>query len=167
MKRILNKNLFSMVKLHHILIAMLQRSFIFLLFATVTLVPSGCGENDGFPDRQFVGYFDLTDPLYSQNIVFTARWDHYGTYLGINGIVVYRQGDLYNAFDLMCPYEKKETCSVEVDPEDPAIAVCECCGSRFLLASPNGELIEGPAPHGLKKYSATVVQNILVVTSSY
>ena len=144
-----------------------QRSFIFLLFATISFSHFGCGEEDNFPERQFIGYFDLTNPLYSQNTVFTARRDSYGTYLGINGIVVYKLGSDYYAFDLMCPYEQSETCSVVVDPEDPSFAVCECCGSRFLLSSPYGDLVEGPAPYGLRRYSTSVSQNILVVTSSY
>ena len=144
------------------IIALLQ------IFSFVIL--PGCEDavRDNFPKRQFVGFFDLRDPRYDQT-VFTARRDMDGTQVGINGIVVYHQGNDFFAFDLMCPYETKSSCSVQVNPdEDATIAVCECCESRFLLASPYGEKIEGPANRGLQKYDAHLNQNgILVVKSTY
>ncbi|WP_291859134.1 Rieske (2Fe-2S) protein [Marinilabilia sp.] len=137
---------------------------------TALFVFSSCGdaERDDFPRRNFTGFFDLRFSEYSQN-VFTAFRDMDGNMVGVNGIVVYNSGGTYFAFDLMCPHEKSSGCSVTVDVEnDPSIAVCECCGSRFLLASPLGEVIEGPAKQNLHVYDAEVnVNNILVVFSGY
>ncbi len=131
---------------------------------------NSCGdaERDEFPRRNFSGFFDLRFSEYSQN-VFTARRDMDGNLVGVNGIVVYNSGDSYYAFDLMCPHEKSSGCSLTVDIEnDPSIAVCQCCGSKFLLASPYGEILEGPAEQSLHVYDAGVnANNILVVYSGY
>lgn len=123
---------------------------------------------DDFPRRSFVGYFDLSYAEYSQS-VFTARRDMMNDLVGVNGIVVYNSGGTYYAFDLMCPHEKSTGCNLTVDlEEDPSIAVCSCCGSKYLLASPYGEVIEGPASRNLHVYETGVsANNILVVSSGY
>lgn len=145
----------------------IQRSLLLSIITNIIFLLSGCGDSNDFPERQFIGYIDLTDPNYSQKSIFIVRRDSYGNYLGINGVVVYKQGNQYYAFDIMCPYEKKETCSIEIDSDEETIVTCKCCGSTFLVASPDGDLISGPAPHGLKKYNTKVVQNTLIINSSY
>lgn len=130
---------------------------------------SGCSDavRDEFPRRQFIAYFNLNYPEYSKS-VFTATRDMDGRPAGVNGLIIYNTGaDIY-AFDLMCPYEKKPSCSLKVDvQEEPSIAECECCGSQFLIASPYGEVIKGPAKQGLHSYKTGVSQdNILVVSSN-
>jgi Rieske Fe-S protein len=141
-----------------------------LFSITIVLAFFACGDavRDDFPRRNFTGYFDLRYAEYSTN-VFTARRDMDGALVGNNGIVVYSQGVTYYAFDLMCPHEKKMGCSVTVDVEDdPSVAVCECCGSEFLLASEHGDVLEGPAERGLHSYSTGVTtDNFLVVKSNY
>ncbi|PWE00973.1 Rieske (2Fe-2S) protein [Marinilabilia rubra] len=139
-------------------------AFILIIFAL-----ESCGDavRDEFPKSRFIGYFNLNYPEYSKS-VFTATRDMDGRRVGVNGLVIYNAGATYYAFDLMCPYEKEISCSVTVDiEEDPSIAECECCGSKFLIASPNGELIEGPARQSLHSYQTGVTQdNILVVSSN-
>ncbi len=141
-----------------------------LIMFIVSITLSSCSDavRDDFPQRNFVGYFDLRFSEYAQN-VFTARRDMDGNLVGVNGIVVYNQGGTYYAFDLMCPHEKSTGCSLTVDMENnPSIAVCECCGSQFLLASPYGEVLDGPASQGLHVYDTGVsAQNVLVVSSGY
>ena len=147
-----------------------MKRFIFpLLFILFTIPFESCGDavRDEFPKSQFVGYFNLNYPEYSES-VFTAARDMDGRRVGVNGLVIYNAGANYYAFDLMCPHEKKVSCSVKVDIEnDPSVAECECCGSQFLIASPYGEVIEGPAKQGLHPYSTGITQdNILVVSSN-
>jgi nitrite reductase/ring-hydroxylating ferredoxin subunit len=148
---------------------MMRILFTFILYILLIPLLSSCGDavKDDFPKRQFVGYFNLNSPEYSQQ-VFSAKHDRQGSYVGVNGIVVYNSGGTYYAFDLMCPHEKSTSCSLKIFPEDdPTIAECECCGSRFLLASPTGEVVEGPAGQGLHSYSTGVTKdNILIVTSN-
>ncbi len=127
----------------------------------------GCKDQvrDDFPRSRFIGHFNLMDPRYSQS-VFMATYDMDRNTLGISGIIVYRMGDPVYAFDQMCPYEKRPTCLVSVDIEnDPTIAECKCCGSRFLIASETGSLIEGPATRGLQTYHAKEDWPYLVITS--
>jgi nitrite reductase/ring-hydroxylating ferredoxin subunit len=141
--------------------------FTFIPYVLLIAFLSSCGDlvKDDFPKRQFVGYFNLNLPGYSQQ-VFTAKQDIDGFYVGLNGIVVYNSGENYYAFDLMCPHEKT-SCSIKVSSDDPSIAECECCGSRFLIASPFGDVVEGPARQSLHVYSTGVTQdNILVVKSN-
>jgi nitrite reductase/ring-hydroxylating ferredoxin subunit len=123
---------------------------------------------DDFPRRSFVGYFDLSYAEYSKS-VFTARRDMYNTPVGNNGIIVYRQGDAFYAFDLMCPHEKSFGCSVQVDIENnTSRAECECCGSVFLFAIEYWDVLEGPAKQGLHPYRTGVTSdNVLVVKSGY
>ena len=140
-----------------------------LILSLFFLLSEGCTDaiRDEFPRSNFVGYFNLNYPEYSQS-VFTATRDMDGQRVGINGLLIYNAGTNYYAFDLMCPYEKKPSCSLTIDIEkEPTIAECECCGSRFLIVSPNGEVLEGPATQGLHAYSTGVSQDhILVVTSN-
>lgn len=146
----------------------LLRFSLFVVISGLAFVACGDAVRDDFPRRTFIGYFDLRYSEYSEN-VFTARRDMDGTLVGNNGIVVYRQGDVFYAFDLMCPHEKSMGCSVRVDVEDdPTLAECECCGSVFLLASEYGDVMEGPSKRGLHSYKTGVTSdNILVVSSGY
>lgn len=140
-----------------------------LLLTMLSLGNSGCSDavKDPFPKRQFVGYIDLRLPEYSER-VFTVRRDMDRTLMGNNGLVVYQSGNEYFVFDLMCPHEIKFSCSVRVFPEDdPSVAECQCCGSRFLIANPYGSVIEGPAQRNLKKYEASVTQDQILVVRSY
>jgi nitrite reductase/ring-hydroxylating ferredoxin subunit len=141
--------------------------FLFLIYILFLLVLPGCKDQvrDEFPRSQFIGYFDLRDPRYSTQ-VFTARRDMDGHYVGISGIIVYNQDpNTAYAFDQMCPHEKKTSCSVSVAPDNSSIAECSCCGSQFLIASENGDVIEGPAARGLQTYRARVDGHLLVVRS--
>ena len=129
--------------------------FIYLIYPLLTILLTGCGDQvrDEFPRTSFVGYFNLNYPEYS-GTVFTAQRDMDGRKVGISGIIVYQiSSDQYFAFERMCPHETRPNCKVHVNPEEDAnIAECECCGSRFLLASEYGEVIEGKATRGLKRY---------------
>jgi nitrite reductase/ring-hydroxylating ferredoxin subunit len=90
-----------------------------------------------------------------------------GNLVGINGIIVYRAGDQFYAFERMCPYEKETSCSVMIpSDDDPTIANCECCNSQFLVVDPDGSVIEGPATWGLKRYNARLQGHMLVITSN-
>ncbi|MFW5890065.1 MAG: Rieske 2Fe-2S domain-containing protein, partial [Marinilabiliaceae bacterium] len=122
-----------------------MKSFlIYLIYPILTILLTSCGDQvrDEFPQTDFVGYFNLNYSEYS-GTVFTAQSDMDGRKVGISGIIVYQvSSDQYYAFERMCPHEKKPTCKVHVDTdENTDIAECECCGSRFLIASENGEVI--------------------------
>ncbi len=128
---------------------------IYLIYPILTILLTGCDDQvrDEFPRTNFTGYFNLNYPEYS-GTVFTARYDMDGNRVGISGIIVYKiSSDQYYAFERMCPHETSPSCRVHVDPEENTdIAECECCGSKFLVASEYGELIEGKAKRGLKTY---------------
>lgn len=145
---------------------MIRLRSIFLFIILFQFIFPACNDHvrDEFPRRRFIGFFDVRDPRYSKN-VFTATRDIDANYVGINGIVVYKSGDQYYAFDLMCPHEKSHTCSIKVDEEEPNIAECQCCGSKFLIASETGDRIEGPTKRGLHPYNAKMEDNMLVVSS--
>ncbi len=164
--KLLTKSLLTGL-LSYMRLRLLPLSLIVITFG-FTFVACGDAVRDDFPRRTFIGYFDLRYSEYSEN-VFTARRDMDGTLVGNNGIIVYRQGDVFYAFDLMCPHEKSMGCSVHVDLEDdPTLAECECCGSVFLIASEYGDVMDGPAKQGLHSYKTGITSdNILVVSSGY
>ena len=69
---------------------------------------------------------------------------------GDPGIVVQASEGVFDAYDAVCPHAG---CTVGYYAQNHVFA-CPCHGSQFLLA--NGEVISGPAPHGLAKL--TVVE---------
>ena len=140
----------------------------FLLAAWLLIIGYGCENqtDDGFPETQFTGFFNLQDPLYSGDS-FSATYDMYGDWMGIAGIIVYRaSANEYYAFERMCPNEKELSCCVVLDPEkDPFIAECECCSSQFLITTPYADLVRGPAKWPLKSYKTTIQGSMLIVSS--
>lgn len=69
---------------------------------------------------------------------------------GDPGIVVQASEGVFDAYDAVCPHAG---CTVGYYAQNRVFA-CPCHGSQFLLG--NGEVISGPAPHGLAKL--TVVE---------
>ncbi len=69
---------------------------------------------------------------------------------GDPGIVVQASAGVFDAYDAVCPHAG---CTVGYYAQNHVLA-CPCHGSQFLLD--NGEVISGPAPHGLAKL--TVVE---------
>ncbi len=69
---------------------------------------------------------------------------------GDPGIVIQPSAGVFDAYDAVCPHAG---CTVGYYAQNHVFA-CPCHGSQFLLA--NGEVISGPAPHGLAKL--TVVE---------
>ncbi len=69
---------------------------------------------------------------------------------GDPGIVVQASEGVFDAYDAVCPHAG---CTVGYYAQNHVFA-CPCHGSQFLVA--NGDVISGPAPHGLAKL--TVVE---------
>lgn len=105
---------------------------------------------------------------------FLNSYDHYFYFksstglsasnkIGYGGIIVCTGFDGgYYAFDMSCPYEAKQT--VRVYPNDSGEAVCEKCGSVFMLGYGIGDPQSGPAKETLKRYRVTVSGYMLYVT---
>jgi len=125
--------------------------FIMLLLFTT------CGKDreEIIPNVSFYVKVDLTDPKYSSENTFIVHNDIYGNMAGISGVVVYRlSSDTFYAFDLMCTKEKQV--GISVDLKDDITCECPHCKSQFLIATPYGDVISGPAPWPLKSYKTSV-----------
>lgn len=97
-----------------------------------------------------------------------------GTHLyqtgGVKGIVVVHHLDgEYYAFDRCCSYQPSSACArVEVDSsllvfrcgESKSGGFEKCCDSKFYM---NGDVINGPATFGLKRYQVILDGNLLNV----
>jgi uncharacterized protein YdeI (BOF family) len=83
----------------------MRTCFYFVVISILSFLSPACKDQirDEFPRIYFTGFFDLRDPRYSKT-VFTASRDMDGNIVGINGIIVYRAGDQFYAFERMCPY---------------------------------------------------------------
>lgn len=80
--------------------------------------------------------------------------EKYGEACGYGGIIIfYGYDEIYSAFDLCCPYEKKR--EVRALPNDLGQCVCPSCGSTFNVGYGIGNCVAGPAKEGLKKYTIT------------
>lgn len=145
----------------NLLFAMLKYS---LLVACTLLLLFGCKkEEHPVPNYRFSAYVNLGLPDYNQQ-VFALRTDTYGARVGVAGVIVYRVAmDEYYAFECYCPHDKDPQCRVAVDKEDPTLAVCPCCGSRFLLLSEIGDVVEGPSAYSLKRYKTRVEGSTLII----
>lgn len=75
-----------------------------------------------------------------------------GDAVGFGGILIfYGYEDAYYAYDLCCPYEKKQT--IRVKPNDVGQCTCPSCGSVYNIGYGNGNCLSGPAKEGLKIYT--------------
>ena len=142
----------------NLLFAMLKYS---LLVACTLLLLFGCKkEEHPVPNYRFTAYVDLMLPDYNQQ-VFTLRTDSYGARVGVAGVIVYRLAmDEYYAFERYCPHDKDPQCAVA---PDATLAVCPCCGSKFLLLSEIGDVEEGPSAYSLKRYKTRVEGSTLII----
>jgi nitrite reductase/ring-hydroxylating ferredoxin subunit len=111
------------------------------------------------PNVAFSTMFYLNDKAFNSNPCI-LKSDFSGKRAGIYGVVAYRVSTTeFYVFDLMCPNEKSMTCLVEV--EDGVSVRCPCCQSRFLIATGDGAVVEGPAGWPLKAYSNSTSGNYL------
>ncbi len=137
------------------------RSLVALMIA-VSLLCSGCERLD---DDRVVGPCRI-------DLSMLANWTVYGvtglgtyryfikdrripsnypysatTYTGIGGVLLMDVGIgavQPMAFEMACPYERKKTVTVEVDPNTLEV-VCPQCGSRFDVIAGYGQAVSGPA----------------------
>ncbi len=139
-----------------------------LLIALFAFISNSCDKqtDDGFPKTRFTGFFNISLPPWSGDS-FSATRDMDYRPVGLAGIIVYRaSANEYYAFERMCPHEKQFSCRALLDPkEDPFIAECECCGSKFLINTEYGVLVKGPAEWPLKRYRTSVSGNTLMVSA--
>ncbi|MDR2556761.1 MAG: hypothetical protein LBC49_03505 [Bacteroidales bacterium] len=85
---------------------------------------------------------------------------------GYAGIIVYHYtADEFLAFDLACPNDFQNGCSVEYKSSE-LILQCKCCGTTFSIFDgyPRSNVEAYPSP--LHQYNATLIQNdVLYVTN--
>jgi len=129
---------------------------ILLIIACTLLFLFGCKKDKHpVPNRRFNVTIDLMLPDYHVNPFIITR-SSLGEMVGVSGVIVYRGGDgNYYAFERYCPHDQDFSCVVSPDPE-ATVASCSCCGSRFLIASPDGDVLEGPSKYFLKRYNTSV-----------
>ncbi len=89
-----------------------------------------------------------------------------GQILQGNGIIIYHNPiDIYTyeVYDITCTFKAQtDYCRLDRHPDIDGIFVCPCCDSKFLVLQ-NGDVFEGPAALGLKRYPAYVQNNALVI----
>ncbi|MDP4238629.1 MAG: hypothetical protein Q8904_04055 [Bacteroidota bacterium] len=145
------------------------KHYLVILLLTLSLV--SCNDNviSSIPDFPVYLALNLTTTYptfrnsYNQYLVFkkpvfvTDR-------IGYGGILVYTDlsGD-YCAFDLSCPYEAKQ--DIRVVPNSSGQAVCEGCGSVFVISDGIGYPLSGKAKETLKRYKATLSGDVLYITA--
>lgn len=73
-------------------------------------------------------------------------------------LVEHKADDSYNAISGICTHQG---CVVSDFDGSNNVFVCPCHGSRFDL---NGNVVQGPAPSGLRHYNSTIESNSLIIT---
>ena len=134
----------------------MRNKLLIIPILTLLLLVNACTDTeDIIPTLRFAAQINdiATDPRYNQDNTFKVKYDSYGNLIGNAGVVIYRQSaDVYYVFDLMCPYEKNIGSLVNIT--DDIFCVCPTCGSKFIVASSYGDLLEGPSKWPLYKYKA-------------
>ncbi|MDR2929167.1 MAG: Rieske 2Fe-2S domain-containing protein [Cytophagaceae bacterium] len=122
----------------------MNRPFILTVIALCFILQS-CSKNSNIvPNVHFDSVIYLLDPKYRNKDVFTV------SYLGYAGVIVCKAGNVYNAFEMYCPHDQKESC--KVSRKDNTTAICNCCKTEYLIAT-SGEVIEGASKYSLKQYN--------------
>lgn len=150
------------MKNHHEICLM---KFILIAFSVLLTVlsckdvhPVPAVEADIFiPDIETDPEFIDLNVLY--NYVFLT-----GGYLD-NGIIIVRQKfdgayDDFIAFDRTCPYEVN-SCRVLKDVDNSIYVKCECCNSKYEVAS--GYPIEGPSSYPLRQFKCSFYNGSLQI----
>lgn len=122
-----------------------------------------CDKRDNpVPVARFSVTIDLSLPPYNRDAFVVNYYN--GRIVGIAGVLVLRKltGDGYNVFERYCPHDQKISCKAEFD-EDFATATCTCCESQFLIANPDGDVVEGPSVYPLKTYKSKLDGNRLTI----
>ncbi len=125
---------------------------IILLFSIV-LMTYNCGKVD--TSNYYISPFSisLNDPDFidlqtSGNYVCVT-----GGYYN-NGIIIYRSGDTFKAYDRTCRYNEEDLCQVgKSSGGSTPVVTCECCDSEYELVF--GSITQGPTTLPLIEYSVS------------
>jgi len=126
------------------------------------LLPVSCEKDNQHPvpvvPVEFTINIESTQYIELNNI---GGWAYFSG--GYRGIVIYRWSfDEFRAFDRACPYHPYDECGF-VKVIDPPTAICECCGSMYLLL--DGSVITGPSKYPLRQYRTYFQFPFLQVTN--
>ncbi len=89
-----------------------------------------------------------------------------GQIINGNGIIIYRPAGItgYEVYDITCTYRARtDYCRLERSDFE-GLYECPCCGSSFLVNS-DGYVFEGPAAMPLKRYTAVISNNSLIINN--
>ncbi|TCO10724.1 hypothetical protein [Natronoflexus pectinivorans] len=147
-----------------------------LIFILVTVFFFfGCKtEKDPVPNVRFSITIDVGMPDFMEEIFYiplhyrSGYSDDFGR-PGISGLIIFRAGTDFIAYERYCPYSQSTRCAVILD-ETQFYGICPCCDSEFLLNTfepypARAPAISGPASDspGLKSYRSQRSGNLLRV----
>lgn len=94
--------------------------------------------------------------IYTKKNINTSQQE----YAGFGGVVVYHttQINVYNAYDISCPYETKQDVVINIE-QFSTTATCPNCGSVFNLE--NGAPISGPSAENPGRKRLRIYSTIL------
>lgn len=84
-----------------------------------------------------------------------------------NGILLYREGLIYWAYDITCPYRVSEdNCSINIKDRG-VLPICNCCNSVFMLNMDGIPAKGSKAKFSLRRYKTWVDDhnNVLVISN--
>lgn len=142
--------------------------FNLIYISTLLTLLSSCDKRDNpIPTVRFSVTIDLSLPDYNKD-AFELDYDYITRRIvGISGVLIVRGvtsggTEGYNAFERYCPHDQKTSCKVSFD-DDFTTATCPCCESQFLIATPDGDVLEGPAVYPLKTYKTRLEGRRLII----
>lgn len=141
-----------------------MKKLLTIIFISIIAVSCEKDNVEIIPNIRFNAEIYLDNPQYSGKNPFIIRPGGLNPRVGVNGVVVYKISMTeYYAFDLMCTHEHENPglYFVDITKDGGPMVTCPECQSEFLISTPNGAIISGPAKWALKPYQTSVSNNIL------
>ncbi|HLU85807.1 MAG TPA: hypothetical protein VKZ45_10055 [Vicingaceae bacterium] len=123
------------------------------LFTLIIISFSSCNkdENANIPYVPVNIYMQTTDPQFIQ-LNAVNSWIYITG--GSRGIIVYKvSNEQFRAFDRHCTFQPAETCALVNVETNNVSALCDCCGSQFLIT--DGSVLRSPAVLPLREYNTS------------
>jgi hypothetical protein len=111
------------------------------------------------PNEDGIGVIRYSNPQYPEIVLGL------GQILNGKGLIIYR-GDGYNyeVYDITCTFQAQtDPCALERNPDYEGIFDCPCCNSSFIYDFDGFSAWREPAALPLKRYSAYIEANSLII----
>lgn len=133
----------------------------FLLIICIISCNSSGSNNNCFPDNFVDVTVDLSLPEFI-DLNVPGGWSY--TNGGLKGLVIFRSGNNFKAFDRRCPEQDQASCAA-MEVENNIILKCSCDGNEYN--SLNGSLLVGEGSCFAKEYLVQQISSSVIRITNF